>query len=86
MQPPQIEFPCEYPIAVVGEAGEDFHALVETIVERHAPGFARSRTTLAPSRGGRYVSVRVVITATGEAQLQALFAELKGTGRVHAVL
>jgi putative lipoic acid-binding regulatory protein len=85
-QPPQIEFPCEYPIAIVGEAAADFLALVEEIVERHAPGFERARTTLQPSRGGRYVSVRVVITATGVAQLQALFAELKGTGRVHTVL
>ena len=83
---PQIEFPCDYPIAVVGEAAEDFQALVEEIVERHAAGFARERTTIAPSRGGRYVSVRLVIIATGAAQLQALFAELKGTGRVHAVL
>ena len=82
---PRIEFPCDYPIAVVGEAAEDFRALVEGIVERHA-GFARERTTIAPSRGGRYVSVRFLIVATGEAQLQALFAELKGTGRVHAVL
>ena len=86
MRPPQIEFPCEYPIAVVGEAAEDFHRLVEEIVERHSPGFARERTTLAPSSGGRYLSVRIVIIATGEPQLQALFSELKSTGRVHAVL
>ena len=86
MQPPKIEFPCEYPISVVGESAEDFHALVVDIVERHAPGFARERITLVPSRGGKYLSVRVVIEASGEAQLQALFAELKGTGRVHAVL
>jgi putative lipoic acid-binding regulatory protein len=86
MKPPRIEFPCEYPIAIVGEAAADFHALVEQIVERHAPGFPRERTVVQPSRGGRFVSVRVVIVATGEPQLQALFAELKGTGRVHTVL
>jgi putative lipoic acid-binding regulatory protein len=86
MEPPRIEFPCEYPIAIVGEAATDFRALVEQIVERHAPGFPRERTVIRPSRGGRFVSVRVVIVATGEPQLQALFAELKGTGRVHTVL
>jgi len=83
---PQIEFPCEYPISIVGEAAEDFRALVEGIVERHAPGFARERTREQPSRAGRFVSLRVVITATGPEQLQALFVELKGTGRVHTVL
>lgn len=85
-RPPRIEFPCEYPIAVVGEAAVDFRAMVETIVERHAPGFPRERTTVRESGGGRWVSVRLTIRATGEAQLAALFAELKGTGRVQTVL
>ena len=84
--PPRIEFPCEYPIAVVGAAAGDFREMVETIVERHAPGFPRERTTVRESGGGRWVSVRLTIRATGEAQLAALFAELKGTGRVQTVL
>lgn len=86
MERPRIEFPCDYPIAVVGEAAPDFLALVEDVVERHAPGFPRERTTVRASGGGRYVSVRISITATGEPQLRALFAALKGTGRVQAVL
>lgn len=84
--PPRIEFPCDYPIAVVGAAAEDFRALVEDIVERHASGFPRERTTVQLSGGGRYMSVRLSIVATGPEQLQALFTELKGTGRVQIVL
>ena len=38
------------------------------------------------SRNGRFQSLRVTITATGNDQLQALFASLKATGRVHMVL
>ena len=83
---PQIEFPCEYPIAVLGEAVADFQTLVEAIIERHAPEFPRHRTTVRASGGGRYMSVRVVIIATGEPQLRALFAALKATGLVQAVL
>lgn len=86
MERPQIEFPCEYPIAVVGEAAADFRVLVESIVDAHAPGFPRDRTTVRESGGGRYVSVRVTIVATGEPQLRALFEALKATGRVQAVL
>ena len=86
MERPRIEFPCDYPIAVVGEAAPDFLALVEDIVEQHAPGFPRERTTVRASGGGRYVSVRISIRATGEPQLRALFDALKGTGRVQAVL
>jgi uncharacterized protein len=83
---PQITFPCEYPIAVVGEAAPDFRSLVESVIDAHAPGFPRERTTVRESGGGRWVSVRVTIVATGEPQLRALFEALKGTGRVQAVL
>lgn len=83
---PQIEFPCEYPVAIVGDGADDFRALVEEIVERHAPGFPRERTTVRASGAGRYLSVRVTIVATGEPQLRALFEDLKRTGRVQMVL
>jgi uncharacterized protein len=85
-QRPVIEFPCEYPIKIVGNASPEFRALMEEVVERHASGFPRERTTLRYSKGGRFVSVTVTITATGTAQLQALFADLKATGQVHTVL
>jgi uncharacterized protein len=83
---PRIEFPCDYPIKIVGDAGADFRALVEAIVERHAGGFPRELTTERSSANGRFVSITVTILATGPAQLQALFEELKATGRVHMVL
>ena len=83
---PRIEFPCDYPVKIVGDATADFRALVEAIVERHAAGFARERTTERFSANGRFVSVTVAIVATGPDQLQALFEDLKATRRVHMVL
>ncbi len=83
---PRIEFPCDYPVKIVGDATTDFRSLVEDIVERHAAGFARADTTERFSANGRFVSVTVAIVATGPEQLQALFEDLKATGRVHMVL
>ncbi|WP_251978296.1 HP0495 family protein [Salinicola avicenniae] len=83
---PKVEFPCDYPIRIVGDAAEDFVAVASQIVERHAPGFDPSTIKLSDSRNGRFQSMRVVIHATGEAQLDSLFRELKATGRVHMVL
>ncbi|MBK9469485.1 MAG: DUF493 domain-containing protein [Pseudomonadales bacterium] len=82
----RIEFPCDYPVKIVGDAADDFRCVVEAIVERHAGGFARELTTERFSANGRFVSVTVTIVATGPAQLQALFEDLKSTGRVHMVL
>ncbi|MFN3581340.1 MAG: YbeD family protein [Pseudomonas sp.] len=83
---PRIEFPCTYPIKVIGTAGEGFTELVIEIAERHAPGLDTTRVEVMDSKNGRFLSVRVEITATGPDQLQALHAELKATGRVHMVL
>jgi putative lipoic acid-binding regulatory protein len=83
---PRIEFPCQYPIKVIGNAGEGFVALVTGIVERHAPGLDASAIDVKESKNGRFLSVRMQITATGPDQLEAMHAELKATGRVQMVL
>ena len=83
---PRIEFPCDYPIKVLGEQGEGFAELVIEIVRRHDPGLSEERISYRESTGGRYLSVQLVITATGTEQLAALHAELKATGRVATVL
>ena len=83
---PRIEFPCDYPVKIVGDAAADFRAVVEAVVERHAGGFPRELTTERFSSNGRFVSITVTIVATGPEQLQAMFEELKATGRVHMVL
>ncbi|MBB3189367.1 HP0495 family protein [Halomonas cerina] len=85
-KPPRIEFPCDYPIKVVGDAAEDFAATVCQIVNRHDSTFDATTIAVVPSRNGRFQSVRLTLRAQGEAQLKALFAELKGTGRVHMVV
>ncbi len=83
---PAIEFPCAYPIKVMGLHGDDFAAVVLAIVQCHDPAITAEHLSYKPSRNGKYVSVNVTITATGVAQLQALFDDLKASGRVAMVL
>ncbi len=77
-QPPKIEFPCpNYPIKVLGDAGAELHALVMEVMERHAPGFDQTRITINESSKGRFQSITVWITATGESQLHSIHMELR---------
>lgn len=85
-QAPKIEFPCDYPIKVMGTKCEDFRTHVLTVMERHAPGFDQMQVTTRDSRKGNYQSLTVTITATGEAQLQAIFVDLKSSSLVQMVL
>lgn len=83
---PRIEFPCAYPIKVMGYAHADFQGHVLTVMERHAPGFDRSAITVRDSRKGNFQSITVTITATGTDQLQAIFTDLKTSELVQMVL
>ncbi len=87
VQPPKIEFPCErYPIKAIGTAGEGFSDLVIEVIQRHAPDLDTSTLVMRDSRNGNFLSVQVLITATGVEQLQAIHVDLRATGRVHMVL
>ncbi len=86
-QPPKIEFPCpDYPVKVMGDAGHELHTLVIDVFQRHAPGFDEARLTIRDSSKGRFQSITVYITATGEPQLQAIFDDLKASNAVKMVL
>ena len=71
---------------MVGDAGEDFRELVIEVVQRHAPDLDTTSLVMRESSKGRFVSVQVLITATGVDQLQAIHLDLRATGRVHMVL
>lgn len=87
VQPPKIEFPCErYPIKVIGDAGEGFTEMVVEVLKRHAPDLDEGTLVTRDSRNGRFLSVQLLITATGVDQLQAIHNDLRATGRVQMVL
>ncbi|AYN95698.1 MULTISPECIES: DUF493 domain-containing protein [Pseudomonas] len=86
-QAPKIEFPCDnYPIKVIGDAGDGFTDLVVEIIQRHAPDLDVTTLVTRDSRNGRFLSVQVLIRATGVEQLQSIHSDLRTTGRVHMVL
>ncbi len=87
IQAPKIEFPSErYPIKVIGDAHDGFVDLVIEVIQRHAPDLDASTLVQRDSRNGRFLSVQVLITATGIEQLQAINLDLRATGRVHMVI
>jgi putative lipoic acid-binding regulatory protein len=85
-QPPKIEFPCDYPIKVLGRNVQEFRQAVITVFERHAPGFDQTSITVRDSRKGTFLAITITITATGPKQLEALHQDLLGTGLVQMVL
>lgn len=81
----KIEFPCDYPIRIVGYSAPDYKDFVVGVVTNHAPDFD-GQVKMKASSNGKYMSATVVIHATGEPQLKALFEEFKASGRIQMVL
>lgn len=71
-----FDFPCPFPVKAMGRDADDFEATVVGIVRRHAPDLGEGAVSLQPSRGGRFVSVTVTITATSRDQLDAIYNDL----------
>jgi putative lipoic acid-binding regulatory protein len=71
-----LEFPCDFPLKVMGESRDDFVREMITIVRRHAPDFAAETVAMRASSGGKYLSVTCTIRATSKPQLDALYREL----------
>lgn len=84
--PPKIEFPCSYPIKVMGDAAPDFKDFVIEVMSKHAGEVAQSDVSIRESRNGSFLSVTVTITATGVDQLTRIHEELKLSSRVKMVL
>lgn len=84
--PPKIEFPCAYPIKVMGAAAPDFKACILDVLKEENTQFEESSVSVTDSRNGRFQSIRITITAQSKEHLTQLNACLKATGRVQLVL
>ncbi len=71
-----IEYPCEFPIKVIGLSQEGFAQTVLGIVRSHAPDFDGATMEMKPSKQGKYLSVTCTIRATSRPQLDGLYREL----------
>ena len=81
-----LEFPCAFPLKVMGIADDALSPTVVDIVQKHAPEFDASSMEIRSSSGGKYTSLTCTITATSKPQLDALYRELSGHPMVKVVL
>jgi len=71
-----IEYPCAFPIKIMGHTQTGFAQAVLAVVTRHAPDFDAATMEMKTSKHGKYLSVTCTINATSRRQLDALYREL----------
>ena len=81
-----LEFPCLFPLKVMGLAHPDFEITIAKVVKKHDPTFDVRSITTRQSNKGRYLALNVVVTASSREQLDALYMELTHHPMVKVVL
>jgi putative lipoic acid-binding regulatory protein len=71
-----IEFPCEFPIKMMGRDTPEFRVTARSLVEKHSGEVADEAVKEAQSRKGNFVSITVTITATSQQQLDAIYQDV----------
>lgn len=81
-----IEFPCDFPIKIMGASVDGFAQVVVDIVRLHDPDFDPATVEMRPSRKGNYLALTCTVRAVSQAQLDALYRALSSHPMVEVVL
>lgn len=81
-----IEYPCAFPIKVMGAQVAGFEAAIVALARQFDPGFDAATVERRPSRGGNYLGLTITVTATSREQLDALYRALSSHPLVKIVL
>jgi putative lipoic acid-binding regulatory protein len=81
-----IEYPCRFPIKVMGAKAEGFVHAVTMVARQFDPTFDAATVELRESKGGNYLGVTITITATSREQLDELYRTLSTHPMVKVVL
>ncbi len=75
-QQPLIEFPCEFPIKVMGLTEDGFSMEMIKTIQQHEPTFDASRIEMRGSSAGKYTSLTCNCYVESQAQLDDIYRAL----------
>ncbi len=81
-----LEFPCDFPLKIMGANVADFAQTIAEVVRIHAPEFDAATMSMRASKAGNYLALTCTVRATSQAQLDALYRALTAHPMVRVVL
>lgn len=81
-----MEFPCNFPLKIIGKASPSFLAEITAIIRMHYPLTQDSAITFHMSEQGNYQSISAIIYALDQPTLDALYQDLSRHPNIHMVL
>ena len=81
-----IEFPCDFPIKVMGETHADFTTEIIKTIQVKLPSFNASQIEMRGSSGGKYISLTCTVYVTSKPQLDDIYRALTSHPMVKVTL
>ena len=81
-----LEFPCDFPIKMMGAATDEFRSLALGIITKHFGAPDADKIEERPSSGGKFLGITVTVRAESKAQLDAAYTELTSCRQVLVAL
>ena len=80
------KFPMQYPIKLIGLAGDELLHAVRAIILKHFPEFDLATLVIQPSSGGKYHAIRAVLPFDHRDQVNAIYADLAACPHIKTAL
>jgi len=71
-----LNFPCKFPIKIMGKNTPEFEASVMLIFRTHVPDLGEGAFHYRHSKDDTYLSITVTINATSKTQLETIYQQL----------
>ena len=81
-----IEFPCDFPIKVMGETRADFTTEIIKTIQSKLPSFNANQIEMRGSSGGKYISLTCTVYVTSKSQLDDIYRALTSHPMVKVTL
>ena len=81
-----VEFPCDFPIKVMGETRDEFTQTIIDVIRIHTEEFDASKVEMRASSAGRYLSLTCTVHVTSKPQLDDIYRALTAHPLVKFVL
>lgn len=84
--PPLIDFPCDFPIKVMGETHDRFSQTIIDLIQTIVPAFNAAQVEMKASSGGKYISLTCTVHVVSQEQLDSIYRLLSSNPLVKFAL
>lgn len=70
-----LEFPCDFPIKLMGRHTQEFAAIVRALVEQHTGPLDDASIQSSLSKNDRFISITITVAAQSKQQLDSIYQD-----------